>query len=71
MSIQIHTHISTPVAVVGLERTFYQVSEDVGVMEVCVIVYSNLPCLVDFEFDVNLTTSKRFSIFDDMAGDEH
>ena len=58
-------------AVVGLERTFDQVLEDVGVMEVCVIVYSNLPCLVDFAFDVNLTTSKRFSMFDGMAGDEH
>ena len=27
-------------AVVGLERTFYQVSEGVGVVEVCAIVYS-------------------------------
>ena len=54
-------------AVVGLERTLYQVSEDVGVVEVCAIVYSpngNIPCPIDFAFDVILSTS------DDSAGDE-
>ena len=47
-----------PGAVVGLERTFYQVSEDVGVVEVCAIVYSpNVTCPIEFPFNVNLTTS--------------
>ena len=42
-------------AVVGLERTFYQVSEDVGVVEVCAIVYSPMVvCPIEFLFGVNL-----------------
>ena len=42
-------------AVVGLERTFYQVSEDVGVIEVCAIVYSPaVVCPIEFLFEVNL-----------------
>ena len=46
-----------PDAVVGLERTFYQVSEDVGVVEVCAIVYSpNITCPIAFPFDVRLRT---------------
>ena len=43
----------------GLERTFYQVSEDVGVVEVCAIVYEpngNLACPISFPFEVNLST---------------
>ena len=64
----IHTCIiATPVDVVGLERTLYQVSEDVGVVEVCAIAYhpnSNISCLINFAFDVNL------SISDGSAGDE-
>ena len=47
-------------AVVGLERTLYQVSEDVGVVEVCAIVYrpdGNSPCPIDFAFDVSLSTN--------------
>ena len=47
-------------AVVGLERTFYNVSEDVGVVEVCAIVLSpngDTPCPIDFAFDVNLSTN--------------
>ena len=44
-------------AVVGLERTFYQVSEDVGVVEVCAIVYSpEIDCPIAFPFDVRLRT---------------
>ena len=43
-------------AVVGLERT-YQVSEDVGVVEVCAIVYSpEIACPIAFPFDVRLRT---------------
>ena len=42
----------------GMERTLYQVSEDVGVVEVCAIVYSpNVGCPIVFPFDVRLTTS--------------
>ena len=42
---------------VGLERTFYQVSEDVGVVEVCAIVYSpEIDCPIAFPFDVRLRT---------------
>ena len=41
----------------GLEKTFYQVSEDVGVVEVCAIVYSPIiTCPVAFPFDVSLST---------------
>ena len=50
----------TSEAVVGLERTFYSVPEDVGVVEVCAIVYSpNIVCPINFPFDVNLSTSDR------------
>ena len=48
----------TSEAVVGLERTFYSVSEDVGVVEVCAIVYSpTIDCPIAFSFDVSLSTS--------------
>ena len=73
-NLMIHTCVMyTAVAVVGLERTFYQVSEDVGVMEVCAIVYSpndNVPCKISFAFDVSFSTSNnRFSTSDGSAGD--
>ena len=43
---------------VGLEKTFYSVSEDVGVVEVCAIVYSpTINCPIEFSFDVNISTS--------------
>ena len=49
--------IFTLVAVVGLEKTFYQVTEDVGVVEVCAIAYSpTIVCPIDFPFDVSLST---------------
>ena len=49
----------------GLEKTFYQVSEDVGVVEVCAIVYSpNITCPIAFPFDVRLRT------LDSSAGKE-
>ena len=51
------SHLHTAEAVVGLEKTFYQVSEDVGVVEVCAIVYSPIiTCPVAFPFDVRLST---------------
>ena len=46
-------------AVVGLERTFYQVSEDVGVVEVCAVVYNpSGACPITFPFNVALSTSE-------------
>ena len=46
------------VAVVGLERTFFEVSENVGVVELCAVVYQpvNIECPIAFPFDVCLTT---------------
>ena len=47
-------------AVVGLEKTFYQVSENVGVVEVCAIVYrpnGNIACPITFPFNVRLSTT--------------
>ena len=52
-------HTFTSEAVVGLERTFYSVSEDVGVVEVCAIVYSpTIDCPIAFPFNVSLSTSE-------------
>ena len=43
---------------VDLERTYYQVLEDVGEVEVCAIVYSpKIDCPIAFPFDVNVTTN--------------
>ena len=42
----------------GLERTIYSVFEDVGVVEVCVIMYSPaIDCPIAFPFDVSLSTN--------------
>ena len=52
----------------GLERTFYNVSEDVGVVEVCAIVISPngiISCPIAFPFDVSLLT------IDNSAGELH
>ena len=45
-------------AVVGLERTIITVQEDVGVVELCAIVYepSGIDCPIAFPFDVHLST---------------
>ena len=54
----LHCHALLTAAVVGLERTFYNVSEDDGVVEVCAIVYSpNFKCPINFAFNVKLSTS--------------
>ena len=54
---------STSVAVVGLEETFYNVSENIGVVEVCVVVHQPVTgCPISFPFTVNLYT------LDDTAG---
>ena len=45
-------------AVVGLEETFYRVSEEVGFVEVCAIVYSpSVECPIEFPFSVDFSTS--------------
>ena len=52
-------------AVVGLERTFYQVSEGVEAFELCVTVLSpNVECPIEFAFNVSLSTT------DNTAGDD-
>ena len=44
-------------AVVGLEQTFFRVSEDVGVVELCAIVSSPvIDCPIKFPFEVQLYT---------------
>ena len=58
----IHTNMQClalpPDPVVGLERTFYQISEDVGVVEVCAVAYSqNITCPIEFAFNINLLTT--------------
>ena len=41
----------------GLERTFYNVSEGVGVVELCTVVYEpNITCPIEFPFNVSLST---------------
>ena len=52
-----HCLALTSVVVVGLERTFYQVSEDVGVVEVCAVAYSrNMTCHIN---NITLLTTDR------------
>ena len=47
----------------GLERTYYTVSVNVSMVEVCTIVYSHsFPCPIDHPFNV------RFSTADGTAG---
>ena len=49
--------ISDSGAVVGLENVFYMVSERVGVVEVCAIVYEPVSgCPISFPFNVSLHT---------------
>ena len=45
------------VAVVGLQRTFYSVDEDDGMVEVCLsVIRPNIGCPVTYPFDVLLIT---------------
>ena len=49
---------SCPGARVGLERTFYSVSEGVGVVELCAVVYEpNITCPIEFPFNISLSTA--------------
>ena len=42
---------------VGLEQTFFNVIESVGVVEVCAIItFPSINCPVEFPFDVGLST---------------
>ena len=53
---------------VGLEETFYRVSEGVGFVELCAIMYrpnGNFECPIDFAFEVD------FSISDGSAGENN
>ena len=44
-------------AIVGLEESFYQVSENMGVVEVCTVVNSTgTSCPIDYSFEVDLST---------------
>ena len=44
-------------AVVGLEQTFYYISEDGGAVEVCVVVHlPDIDCPIQFPFIVLLST---------------
>ena len=46
-----------PVAVVGLEQTFFRVSENVSLVELCANVSSPVvDCPIKFPFEVNLST---------------
>ena len=46
----------------GLERTLYSVNEDVGAIEVCIVVYSpeTPPCPIAFAFNVSLSTGMLY-----------
>ena len=45
-------------AVIRLERAFYTVSEDEGMVEVCAIVTSpDIMCPIEFPFQVNFSTT--------------
>ena len=47
----------TLVAVVSLERTFYSVSEDVDVVEVCALVSSpRVECPIEFPFEISISS---------------
>ena len=51
-------HPLTPVAVVGLEQTFYSISEHGRAVEVCVVVHMpDIDCPIKFPFTVLLSTT--------------
>ena len=60
MCIQIATitvTLSYAAAVVGLEQTFFRVSESVGVVELCANVsFPVIDCPIKFPFEVQLST---------------
>ena len=47
-------------AVVGLERTIFTVTENMGVVELCARVFEpDIECPIEFPFDVVLSTADR------------
>ena len=47
------------VATVGLQKTVYEVDENVGTVQLCAIVHRpNMSCPITFAFDIPVTTSK-------------
>ena len=43
---------------VGLEQTFFRENEDVGVIELCAVVFEpDIECPIKFPFDVSLYTT--------------
>ena len=51
----------SPVAVVGLEETFYCTGEEQGAVQVCAIVYmpdNTVSCPIAFEFTVFLSNNE-------------
>ena len=56
---------------VGLETTCYEVSEDVGAVNVCAVVYSpNVSCPIDFTFSIRLSVCEDSCSVNGSAGDE-
>ena len=56
-------------AEVGLQPTFLQVSEDVDVVEVCVIVTSpSIDCSIAFPVNVTLERTPGLDIYEDHTG---
>ena len=48
----------TAASLVGLDRTLYNVSEQMGMVEVCAIIYSPvIDCPIAFPFDVRLSST--------------
>ena len=44
---------------IGLEQTFFRAIEDVGVIELCAVVFEpDLECPIKFTFDVQLYTAE-------------
>ena len=43
---------------VGLEHTLFKISNDVGMVELCAVVYqpANVECPIEFSFNVRLAT---------------
>ena len=52
-----NTHLHTTVGiVVGLENTTYQVTEDVGVVEICVVIFPPGICSLPVPLQFSLST---------------
>ena len=62
----IYYSLASPDATVSLERTFYRVDEDVGVVEVCVFVHNpnNINCPISFPFNI------KFFLSDNTSGND-